>query len=172
MVLNNILAGILSIKYYILGSIIAGLAMSLLLFTIGSRRKKGLSVYGWQAIFFNLSKRDCFLFALLISQMIFVLTGAIFNTKIAPVTGGVFVAMAVLACFTERKLSAAIEQMVFTVMALAAMTAGNLLRDFMTDTGLSIYMLIVYILLIIFEIQYAIYHMIKGLERMTAKNEC
>ena len=57
-------------------------------------------------------------------------------------------------------------------MALAAMTAGNLLRDFMTDTGLSIYMLIVYILLIIFEIQYAIYHMIKGLERMTAKNEC
>ena len=171
MVLNSILAGILSIKYYILGSIIAGLVMSALLFTIGSRRKKGLSVYGWQAIFFNLSKRDCFLLALLISQMIFVLTGALCNMKVAPVTGTVFVAMAVLACITERKLSGTIEQVVFTVMAAAAMTAGNLLRDFMADTGLSIYMMAVYILLLIFEIQYAIYHLVKGLERMTAKNE-
>lgn len=171
MVLNSILAGILSIKYYILGSIIAGLVMSALLFTIGSRRKKGLSVYGWQAIFFNLSKRDCFLFTLLISQMIYVLTGAVFNTKIAPVTGGVFVAMAVIACVTERKLSGTIEQVVFTAMALSAMIAGNLLRDFMADTGFSIYMMAVYVLLLIFEIQYAIYHLVKGLERMTAKNE-
>ena len=57
------------------------------------------------------------------------------------------------------------------MMALAAMTAGNLLRDFMTDTGFSVYMMAVYVLLLIFEIQYAVYHLVKGLERMTAKDE-
>lgn len=61
MLLNSILAGILSIKYFILGSVLAALAMSGLLLTIGSRRKKGLAVFGWQAVFFNLSGVKCFL---------------------------------------------------------------------------------------------------------------
>ena len=56
----------------------------------------------------------------------------------------------------------------FLLVALAALTAGNLLRDFMADTGFSFYMLTVYILLLVFEIQYALYHLVKGLERMTA----
>ena len=168
MLLNSILAGILSIKYFILGSVLAALAMSGLLLTIGSRRKKGLSVFGWQAVFFNLTGVKCFLLSLLVSQMIFVVTGALFNTKVTPVTGGVFVMMTLAACALERKAAGLVEQIVFTVMALAALTAGNLLRDFMADTGFSFYMLTVYILLLVFEIQYALYHLVKGLERMTA----
>lgn len=76
--------------------------------------------------------------------------------------------MTLAACALERKAAGLVEQIVFTVMALAALTAGNLLRDFMADTGFSFYMLTVYILLLVFEIQYALYHLVKGLERMTA----
>ncbi|MGN8801263.1 hypothetical protein ACTNCH_09875 [Candidatus Merdisoma sp. HCP28S3_D10] len=171
MLLNNVLAGILSIKYYIVGSVLAALAMSVLILTIGSRRKKGLAVYGWQALFFNLSLMDCMLLTALISQMIFVVTGALGNTRITPVTGGAFAVLAAAACALERKAAGLVEQAVFTVMALAAMTAGNLLRDFMADTGFSLYMMAVYVLLLIFEIQYALYHLVKGLERMTADHE-
>ena len=171
MLLNSILAGILSIKYFIVGSVLAALAMSVLLLTIGSRRKKGLAVYGWQALFFNMSLTDCMLLSTLISQLLFVVTGALGNTRITPVTGVVFAVLAAAGCILERRASGFAEQAVFTAMALAAMTAGNLLRDFMADTGFSIYMLVVYVLLIIFEIQYALYHLVKGLERLTADHE-
>ena len=171
MLLNNILAGILSVKYYILGTMLLGLLLSLLLLTLGARRKKGLAVYGWQALFFNLSVKDCLLLSLLLSQLVFAAGGALGNLKVTPLTGTLFAVLALAACVLERKLAGAVEQLVFTVMALAAMTAGNLLRDFMADTGLSLYMAIVYALLLVFEVQYALYHLVKGLERMTAGNE-
>lgn len=171
MLLNNILAGILSIKFYILGSLAAGLGLSLLILTLGSRRKKGLTRYGWQALFFGQSGKDSFLLSLLISQLVFAVAGALGNLKVTPVTGAAFAALALLACILERKAAGTAEQIVFTVMCLAALTAGNLLRDFMADTGFSIYMLAVYVLLLLFEIQYAFYHLVKGLERMTAGNE-
>lgn len=166
MTLNSILTGILSVRFYILGS----LALSLLLLVIGFRRKKELALWGWRAVLFNLSRERCLLLSVLLSQTVFVVAGALGNMRVSPFTGFFFAVLTLLACVLERRAAGILEQAVFTAMALLAMTAGNLLRDFMADTGCGWYMLTVYVLLLIFEIQYALYHLVKGLERMTAKH--
>ena len=60
---------------------------------------------------------------------------------------------------------------VFGGLTGTALMAGNLLIDYMKDTGMDIYILLIWALLSLFVIQYSFYFFIKGLERMLQQHE-
>lgn len=169
--LNNVLAGILSVRAFIVFSVRICIALSFMLFTIWSNQKNNLPSFGWQALFLGLTKRKCYCLSVLILQWAFVVAGAVSNVIIGPVTIAAIAVLSAAAIISEGKFIGLVDQRVYTVMAVLALTAGNLLRDFMFETGVDLYMIAVYLLLILFIIQYATYHLVKGLERMNVLYE-
>ena len=80
-------------------------------------------------------------------------------------------ALSVLRAAAGRSAAELAAEAAYGILAAAALTAGSLLHDYMADTGIDWYVMAVRILLLAFLVQYSLYHLIKGVERMLRRNE-
>ena len=168
---NYVLYPILEMKGYIIITVAILFLLTLsALYTMG-RRKRGMKAFGWQALLLGRTKIELVWMSLGISQIAFVLSMVFFFVPM----GTVQLAALILLCGAKGLLTLSpgriMGEAVFGGLTGTALMAGNLLIDYMKDTGMDIYILLIWALLSLFVIQYSFYFFIKGLERMLQQHE-
>lgn len=140
------------------------------LFLMG-RKKKGLRNFGWQGLFLGLTNREFIFISLGISQICLIFSLVIFPTSM----GAVQITAILLLCFLRAVLgfsvSGAVNEVIYAVLSVAALMAAGLLRDYMRETGVEVYIGTVWVLLSVFILQYSLYYFIKSLERTLRRHE-
>lgn len=168
---NYILYPILELKGYIVITVIFLFLLTLLVLYLMARKKSGMEAFEWQALFLGRTRREIVWIALGISQVTFVLASVFFFVPMGTVQ---FAALAFL-CAAKGILGLSPGSIpgeaVFGGLTAAALMAGNLLIDYMKETGMDLYILLIWAMLCLFVIQYSFYYFIKGLERMLQQHE-
>lgn len=146
------------------------LVTALVLFFMG-QKKRGIGDFKWQALFFGRSARELWLMAFGAAQMCFVIAAALFPESMGTVQ---ITALAVL-CAVRGILGLSpqgfVSEIVYGLLMGAALMIENLLWDYMQETGVELYIGVIWALLALFIVQYSIYYFIRGLERMLQKHE-
>lgn len=168
---NYILYPIVELKWFIVFSVILlffGTAMVLLFM---GRAKAGMEAFRWQALFLGRTRREIVWMCLGISQIAFVISTVCFFVPM----GNVQITALALLCVARGILglspSGFFGELLFGGLTGTALMAGNLLMDYMNETGVDLYILLIWAMLSLFVIQYGIYFFIKGLERMLQQHE-
>jgi len=169
--INYILYPIVELKgYIILLVVLLFLATGLALFLMGKKRQN-IAAFGWQALFLGRTKRELLWMCLGLSQMIFVIAMIFFFTTVGKVQLTAWTLLCVVKGIVGLSVSGLIGELFYGGMTVAALMTGNLLIDYMEDTGLDVYIFLVWALLSLFVIQYGLYSFVRGLERMLRQHE-
>lgn len=168
---NYLLYPVLELKGFILFSMGALFFLTVCSLFIMGRKKDGIGNFGWQALFFSLNRREIFRAALGISQVCFVFSIILFKVPM----GIVQIAALGVLCLTrgllELSLTGFAGEILYGLMMGVALFVENLLRDYMEETGTDLYIGLIWGLLCLFVLQYSIYYLIKGLERILRRHE-
>ncbi len=169
--INYVLQAVLELRGFILlmVAIFIFLSMSTLVFM--GKRKPGIGSFGiWEALLISSNQRGLCQLSLGFLEIGFV---AALLLKPAPMGRGQLILL-ILLCLSQGCIGWSVEsllaELLYGMMAAAALTAGGLLHDFMAETGFDWYILVIRILLSGFMIQYSLYHFVKGVERILRHN--
>lgn len=146
------------------------IATVLVLFYMG-QKKRGIGDFKWQALYLGRSARELWLMAFGASQMCFVTATALFPESIGTVQITALVILCVARGILGLSLQGFVSEIVYGLLMGAALMIENLLWDYMQETGVELYIGVVWALLALFIVQYSIYYFIRGLERMLQRNE-
>lgn len=168
---NYFLYPVLELQSFILLGVGSLFLSALFCFYFMGKKKKGIREFAPQAVFFVLSGREQFLFTLHISQICFVAAAVFFRApaQIIQIAAlGIFCAARGLLELTPGSL---IREAVYGAMMGTALAVCSLLRDYMRETGVEIYIALIWGLLCLFILQYSVYYFLKSLERMLQRHE-
>ena len=168
---NYILHLILELKGYIILSVAAVFALTVMTLIFMGRKKQGMEDFGWQGLFFGRSRRELCLMAFGISQVTFVFSMVFFFVPVGTVQIAALAALCVAKGLLGLSASGFLGEVFWGCMTGAALMTGNLLLDYMEETGTDPYIWLIWALLSLFVLQYSIYFFIKGLERMLRRHE-
>lgn len=169
--MNNILNPILELKAFIISSVAVLVLLTLVVFVAMGRKRDKLDRFGWQMLFLGLNKRELFYLAFSISQICLIVSLPVSGSSVGVVQAVALLSVCVLKGICGLSLTGFLSEIFYTVMMVAALFIGNLLRDYMRETGIEFYIGTIWSLLVLFIIQYSIYYFLKGLERMLQKHE-
>lgn len=169
--MNNILYPILELKEFIICSVAALVLLTVVVFIAMGRRKNKLDHFGWQMLFLGLSSRELLYLAFSISQICLIVSLPIADSSLGTVQVVALGALCLLKGLCGLSLTGFFGEIFYTLLMGAALTIGNLLRDYMRETGIELYIGTIWILLILFIVQYSIYYFFRGLERMLHRHE-
>lgn len=145
--------------------------MTLLVLFLMGQKKRGMKDLRRLALFLGRTRREMWYMALGVAQVCFVLSVALFSGSV----GMVQIAALTLLCIARSILGLSFQgfvgELVYGVLMGAALAIENLLRDYMRETGVELYIGAIWVLLALFIVQYSIYYFIRGLERMLRKHE-
>ncbi len=168
---NYILYPIVELKGFIILSVIfLFFCTALVLFFMG-RAKAGMEAFRWQALFLGRTRREIIWMSMGISQIAFVVSTVCFFVPMGTVQITALALLCVMKGILGLSLGGFIGELVFGGLTGTALMAGNLLMDYMKETGVDVYILLIWAMLSLFVIQYGIYFFIKGLERMLQQHE-
>lgn len=142
----------------------------LVLFFMG-QKKRGIGDFKWQALFFGRSVRELLLMALGASQMCFVIAAALFPESMGTVQIAALAVLCAVRGVLGLSLQGIVSEAVYGLLMGAALMIENLLRDYMQETGVELYIGAIWVLLAVFIVQYSVYYFIRGLERMLQRHE-
>ncbi len=168
---NYILYPIVELKGFIIFSVIFlffGTAM--VLYFMG-RAKAGMEAFRWQALFLGRTRREIIWMCLGISQIALVVSTICFFVPMGIVQITALALLCATKGFLGLSLGGFMGELLFGGLTGTALMAGNLLMDYMKETGVDVYILLIWAMLSLFVIQYGIYFFIKGLERMLQRHE-
>ena len=168
---NFILYPIVELKGFIIFSVIVLFFSTVMVLFFMGRTKAGMEAFRWQALFLGRTRREIVWMCLGISQISLVVSTVCFFVPM----GIVQIAALGLLCVVKGILGLSpggfFGELVFGGLTGTALMAGNLLMDYMKETGVDVYILLIWAMLSLFVIQYGIYFFIKGLERMLQQHE-
>ncbi len=167
--INYLLYPILELKNFIILSMAVMVLLTIVLFFLMGRKKTGIKSFGALAFFFPLNVRDLLLLSVGILEMVYVIAMLVWPTDF----GQVQIILLVLLCGGRSigflSLRRAVGEIMYGVMTAAGLAAGNLLLDYIRETGMDWYIFAVYILLAVFLILYGLYHQVRGAEQIIVR---
>lgn len=169
--MNNILYPILELKEFIIISVAVLAVLSVIVFAAMGRGERRLDRFGWQMLFAGLNKRELLYVAFGISQICLIVSLPVSDSSIGVVQAAALAAICILKGICGLSLAGFFGEVLYAVLMGAALSIGDLLRDYMRETGIEFYIGTIWILLVLFVMQYSIYYFLKGLERMLRKHE-
>lgn len=168
---NYFLYPVLELKGFILFCIGALFFLTFLSLAFMGRKKSGIGDFGWQALFFCMTGRELVFLALGVSQICLVFSIIFFAVPMGIVQITALVFLCVTRGILEFSATGFAGELIYGGMTGAALFVENLLRDYMEETGVELYIGLIWGLLCLFVLQYGIYYFIKSLERMLLKHE-
>lgn len=168
---NYVLYPILELKGYIILTVAALFLLTVSVLVMMGRRKQGLEAFGWQGLFLGRTKRELIGMALGISQVTYVFSMIFFFSPIGAVQLAGLAVLCIAKGAFSLSLTSFVGEVVFGLMTGIGLMAGNLLLDYMSETGIDLYIFAVWALLSLFLLQYSMYYFIKSLERMLRQHE-
>lgn len=170
--INYILQNVLELRGFILINVAAILLLTVAALVMLGRKRRGLRSFGVpEALLMSCSQWDLCFLALGGLELGFVFSLVLFPQPLGQEQVVLLAALCLLRGALGWKSGAVPAELLYGVMAAAALTAGGLLHDFMSETGFDWYIMVIRILLSGFIIQYSLYHFIKSVERMLRRNE-
>lgn len=169
--INYILQPILELKGFIVTAVAAAVLLAAAVLFMLERRKSGLGAFGIQALFLNRKPLELCFLSLGFLELVFVASMILFPASMGREQLVLLACLCVLRGIAGLSAAELAAEAVYGVLAGAALTAASLLHDYMADTGTDWYVNTVRILLLAFLVQYSLYHLIKGVERMLRRNE-
>lgn len=168
---NYLLYPVLELKGFILLCVGALFILTFLSLYFMGRKKSGMGDFGWQALFFCMTGRELVWLTLGISQICFVFSIIFFAVPMGLVQITALTLLCVLRGVLELSAVGLAGEILYGLMTGAALFVENLLRDYMAETGVEIYIGLIWGLLCLFVLQYSIYYFIKSLERILLRHE-
>lgn len=169
--INYILQPVLELKAFIITAAVAAVMLTGALLLVLERRKSGLGSFGLQALFLNRKPLELCFLSLGFLELVYVAAMIAYPVSMGREELVLLAALCVLRAAAGLSVSEIAAEAAYGVLTAAALTAGSLLHDYMADTGTDWYVMTVRILLLVFLVQYSLYHLIKGVERMLRRNE-
>lgn len=142
----------------------------LVLFLMGSK-KRGMKDFRWETLFLGRTARELWHMALGVAQMCFVISTALLSGAVGTIQIAALVFLCTARSILGLSLQGFLGELVYGALVGAALAIENLLRDYMRETGVELYIGAIWALLALFIIQYSIYYFIRGLERMLQRHE-
>lgn len=169
--INYVLYPIIELRGFIILSVAVLILLTLAVLFLMGKKKTGMNQFGWQGMFLGMKRRETVQIALGISQLLFVLSVIIFSVSM----GTVQIAAIAILCVAKGILTfspaAFGGEVIYGILMGVALMIENLLKDYMRETGVELYIGIIWILLVLFILQYSLYYFIKSLERMLMQHE-
>ena len=168
---NYVLYPVLELRHFI--RIMTGtlVLMTLFVLFLMGQRKRGIGDFKWQALFLGRTPREMWYMAFGAAQVCFILSVTLFSGSM----GTVQIAALGLLCIAKSILGLSVQgffgELFYGGLMGAALAIENLLRDYMRETGVELYIGTIWALLALFIVQYSIYYFIRGLERMLLRHE-
>lgn len=169
--MNNILYPILQLKEFIIISAAVLVILSVLVFIAMGRGERGLNDFGWQMLFAGLNRREILYVAFGISQICLIVSLPVSDSSIGAVQAAALVLLCVLKGICGLSVTGFFGEIFYAALMGAALSIGDLLRDYMRETGVEFYIGTIWLLLVLFIVQYSVYYFLKGLERMLRRHE-
>lgn len=168
---NYILYPILELRGYIILSVIILVILTMIVLIMMGRKKDGMKDFKWQGMFLGMSAREMILTALGISQICLIWSIVIFSSEIGMVQIAALAVLCLIKGILGLSFMGLLSEILYGVLAGASLAIENLLLGYMRETGVEVYIGIIWGLLILFIAQYSIYFFYKSLERMLLKHE-
>lgn len=145
--------------------------MTLFVLLLMGRKKRGIKDFKWEALFLGRTVREMWYMAFGIAQVCFVISTALFSGSVGMVQITALVFLGIARSILGLSIQGFFGELVYGVLMGAALAIENLLRDYMRETGVELYIGAIWVLLALFIIQYSAYYFIRGLERMLQRHE-
>lgn len=168
---NYILYPILELKGYIILTVTALFLLTVAVLIIMGRKKRGIQAFGWQGLLLGRTKRELAGMALGISQITYVFSLIFFFSPVRLVQLAGLAVLCVVKGVLSLSITAFAGEVFFGLMTGIGLMSGNLLLDYMDETGVDLYIFVIWALLSMFLLQYSMYYFIKSLERMLRQHE-
>lgn len=168
---NYILYPIVELRGYIILTVMVLFLLTLLVFYMMGKKKSGLGRFGLQSILFNRTRREVLWMCLGISQVTLIFSVIVFFVPVGTVQITALAFLCVGKGLLGLSFPGLVGELVFGGLTGTALMTGNLLMDYMKETGTDMYILLIWGLLSLFVMQYAVYFFIKGMERMLRQHE-
>ena len=168
---NYLLYPIVELKGYIILTVAVLFLLTVIVIYMMGKHKSGLGKFGFQSILFNRTTREILWMSLGLSQVTLVFSIIIFFVPVGTVQITALALLCVGKGLLGLSFTGAVGELVFGGLTGTALMAGNLLMDYMKETGADLYILLIWGLLSLFVMQYVVYFFIKGMERMLRQHE-
>ncbi len=169
--INYLLYIITELKGYIILSLITLMILAAFTLLLFARKKRGMADFKMQSIFLFLGKREAFYLTLGISEVIYIISTILMGTNMNQIQ---LIALAVLVIgriVFVPKITMIINELICGGLSAFSLITGNLLMDYLSETGFDFYIFTIWLLLSIFVIAYAVYHLISTTGRMAQVHE-
>lgn len=166
-----VLYPVVELRGYIILTVVLLFLLTAAVLVLMGRRRRGLETFQWQAVFLGLSKREILWMAMGLSQIVFVAAMIFFFDSVGTVHLAALAILCVVKAVLGLSFTGIIGEVVYGGLTGVALLTGNLLLDYMNETGLDVYIFLIWVLLSLFVLQYSVYYFIKGLERMLWRHE-
>lgn len=168
---DYIIYQILELRGFILLLLAVMFLFTVFLFFSMGKKKQGMRDFKWQMLFLGLSYREILLLALGISQVCFVSSVILFSSSVGLIQITAIAILCILRGIIGLSPAGFLGEMIYGVLSVAALFIENLLRDYMRETGVELYIGVIWGLLSLFILQYSIYYFVKGVERILQQHE-
>lgn len=169
--INDILQSVLELQgFIILSAAMAVLSAFGILFWL-EREKSGMGAFGIQALFLKRTPFELAFLALGLLELVFAASGILWPSRMGREQLVLLAMLCLFRSITGLSLEGLAAEAAYGVLTAGALTAGSMLHAYMAETGFDAYVMCARILLSVFLVQYSLYHLIKGVERMLRRNE-
>ncbi len=169
--MNNILYPVLELKLFLILMMAVIMLFGVLVFFAMGRTELRMNRFGWQMLFFGLRKRELFCIALTVSQLCLVIASAAPSSSVGIVQAAAFLFLCAAKALCAPSLAGILGDVFYTALMWAALSIGNLLSDYMKETGVEFYIGAIWVLLSLFTVQYSVYYFLKEIERLLRRHE-
>lgn len=167
---NYILYPVLELKGYIFSTVALLFVLTMAVVFVMGKKGKNLEEFQWHRVFLGRTKTELLYMALGISQICYVFSAVFSFSSIGIVQIAALLILCAVRAALLRSPGGAAGEMFFCGMEGIGLLAGNLLADYMRETGMDTYIFLIWLLLSLFLMQYSLYYFMKSLERMLRRH--
>lgn len=168
---DYILYTVVELQGFLILSVAILFLVTVLTLLLMGRKRLGMKDFGWQGFFLGRTARELLLVATALLQFAFICAAAFFRMPMETVQIAALAILCAAKGILSFSLPAFAGEAAYGVLMGAALTIGNLLQDYMRQTGVEAYIGLIWGLLILFILLYAAYWFLKSLERILLRYE-
>lgn len=161
---------ILKLKEFILTAGIMGVFLMLAFLVMAVRPKRGMAHYGVQAFFLNRSNKEILYLSASFLQLAFAVSCLICRNELSTAHLMAAGLLCVLKAAAVPSVVSVLSDILYSVFLVLALLASNLLHGFLQQSAGDAWLLVIYWLIQIFILEYAVYDCLHSTQVLLGRN--
>lgn len=169
--INYILHSITELKEFIILVLVATCLLFAMVLLFATRKKTAISQFYLQRLFLGLNLKEVVFLAFGILEVIYAISMILFRKDFTTVQIASVIVLLLARIVTSPSIKMILPEVVLSAIFAASFLIGNLLLDYLSETGFDLYIFLICSLLSLFVIIYSIFHVVKTTGNMAECHE-